>query len=220
MRLCNVFQPLVVLVAFLAACPASAQVYKWVDESGVTNYSSKPPTDRKTAKKLELIVVKAAVDTSNAALPTRRMARAAPADVRGDQQHLLDRISNLEREVQAERQARQYESELQANQYAADLEAQQYAVQAPVSPPPAGYDPCLDNSYDGCYGNSYSYGAYYPWPVVAVVPVYHRPRPFIRAIPANRMRGGFRGTAFNPMRNRGISATATSGRIAGRGHWH
>lgn len=216
MRLCILIQPLIILVAVLAACPASAQVYKWVDESGVTNYSSKPPTNPKAAKNLELIAAKAAVDTSNqAALSTLRTAQAAPADVRGDQQHLLDRINNLERQVQAERQARQYESELQASRYAADLQAQQYAAQATVPQPPETYDPCLDNWYDGCREEAYNYGVYYPWPVVAVVPVHHRPRPF----PVTRMPRVTRGTAFTTMHNRVISAMPTSGRVAGRGHW-
>ena len=90
MRLCILIQPLIILAAVLAACPAAAQVYKWVDESGVTNFSSNPPTDPKAVKKLELIAAKAAVDTSNqAALSTRRMAQAAPADIRGDQQYLF-----------------------------------------------------------------------------------------------------------------------------------
>ena len=32
----------IVLVAILAAAPACAQLYKWVDERGVTNYFNQP----------------------------------------------------------------------------------------------------------------------------------------------------------------------------------
>ena len=34
---------LVPMVLFAAAAPAHAQLYKWVDAKGVTNYSSTPP---------------------------------------------------------------------------------------------------------------------------------------------------------------------------------
>ena len=39
--------------ALLAAClclPAWAQIYKWVDEKGVTQYGQKPPADNKSQK--------------------------------------------------------------------------------------------------------------------------------------------------------------------------
>ncbi len=225
-RLGILIQSLIVVVAVVAGCPASAQIYRWVDDSGITNYSSKPPANPKSAQKLELIMAKAAVDTSSqapsvirAAPSTLRTLQPAPADVTGEQRYLLDRINNLERQVQAERQARQYESELQASQYAADLEAQQYAAQSAAPSPPATYDPCIDSQYDGCNGNAYGYGVYYPWPVVAVVPVYHRPRRLIRTPPVTRMPGVARGNAFTTFHNHVISATPTSGRAAGGGRW-
>ena len=40
-----------VLAAVLAAVPAYAQIYKWVDEHGVTNYSSEPPAGLKGGPK-------------------------------------------------------------------------------------------------------------------------------------------------------------------------
>lgn len=187
MRLCILIQPLII-VAVLAACPASAQVYKWVDESGVTNYTSEPPTNNKAVKKFELLLTKE--DTSSL---------AAPANVRGNQQRLLDRINKLERQVQAERQARQYESELQAQQYAAR-----------GAPPPATYDPCVD-WYEGCNGSAYNYGGYYPWPVVVA---HHRPRPLVRPVPVTRMQGMARGTANSTVDNRVMSA---GGPVASRG---
>lgn len=42
----------ILLAASLAIAPACAELYKWVDARGVTNYSSEPPSDPKSAKKL------------------------------------------------------------------------------------------------------------------------------------------------------------------------
>lgn len=47
--------PRVLLISLLAlALPASAALYKWVDEKGVTHYSESPPPEGTQAKKLEL----------------------------------------------------------------------------------------------------------------------------------------------------------------------
>src|SRR5712691_12818715 len=53
-RLVNVSMPRFIrstalALVFLAAAPAWAQVYKWVDDKGVVNYSSRPPVDRESA---------------------------------------------------------------------------------------------------------------------------------------------------------------------------
>src|SRR6266404_1249976 len=45
-------QLLILLAASLATAPVYAELYKWVDAQGVTNYSSEPPSDPKAAKKL------------------------------------------------------------------------------------------------------------------------------------------------------------------------
>jgi hypothetical protein len=56
-------QLLIVIAASFAAAPACAELYKWVDERGVTNYSSDPPSDPKSAKKLARIENKLSVYT-------------------------------------------------------------------------------------------------------------------------------------------------------------
>jgi hypothetical protein len=56
-------QLLIVLAASLATAPACAELYKWVDERGITNYSSDPPSDPKSAKKLAHIENKLSVYT-------------------------------------------------------------------------------------------------------------------------------------------------------------
>ena len=44
---------LLALVLFAAALPARADLYKWVDDKGVTNYSSAPPGTRSKTKVVE-----------------------------------------------------------------------------------------------------------------------------------------------------------------------
>ena len=39
-------------VALAATAPASAALYKWVDERGVTNYSNEPPSDPQALQKM------------------------------------------------------------------------------------------------------------------------------------------------------------------------
>jgi hypothetical protein len=48
----TVVQPLIFLAAILLAAPARAELYKWVDERGVTNYSNAPPAAAVPANKL------------------------------------------------------------------------------------------------------------------------------------------------------------------------
>ena len=47
----------------LVIAPASAELYKWVDERGVTNYSSEPPPPAATANKLSRVENKISVYT-------------------------------------------------------------------------------------------------------------------------------------------------------------
>jgi hypothetical protein len=42
-----------VLCAVAAAVPASAQVYRWVDDRGVVNYASKPPADGRPTLRID-----------------------------------------------------------------------------------------------------------------------------------------------------------------------
>ena len=48
----TVIQLLVFFAAIAATAPACAELYKWVDERGVTNYSNEPPPATATANKL------------------------------------------------------------------------------------------------------------------------------------------------------------------------
>ena len=125
---------LLVRSAFLGAAalslalpaPAWAHIYKWVDERGVTVYSNVLPD--KSPKNMEVVVEEKPSDRTRAADAMRR------------EQQLLDRISNLERQ-------------LQAPQY------QQY-----VSPPPPSVD---YGGYYQSYYPSYPYPLTYPYVVVS-----------------------------------------------------
>ena len=90
--------PLIAAFALVLAWSSSvpAEVYKWVDDKGVTNYSSAPPTTGK-ARKIDL---QAASVSVYGAPPAQQAARAPDAAMRA-------RIERLENELLAERRARQ-----------------------------------------------------------------------------------------------------------------
>lgn len=133
-----------VLTAALVGTPSWAQVYKWVDESGVTHYSDQAPA--KAAKKVDVVADRLSVYTPDPSL------RRASARVGGDPT-LSERIERLERELRAERDARQS---------AAAAEAQEYM---------AAYEQCLADRRVDCdaYDGYYSRGA-----PVLVVTFQHR----------------------------------------------
>jgi Domain of unknown function (DUF4124) len=88
-----------------AATPAlSAQLYKWVDERGVTNYSNQPPADPDAAKNLGPVEGNLSVYSPDPTLTRAVAARRQESDSRD----LAERVDYLERELAAERLARQY----------------------------------------------------------------------------------------------------------------
>jgi len=56
------------VVLLLVARPLCAETYKWVDEKGVTNYSSSPPANAGLAKKTRLVEERLSVYTPDPAL--------------------------------------------------------------------------------------------------------------------------------------------------------
>ena len=139
----------VLLVAILAPAPACAQLYKWVDERGVTNYSNQLPADPKAAKKLLPVEDRISVYTVDKAL-----TQAVEAFRQKSDQASAERIASLERQLEAERLARQNAGAVQAS-----------------------YDPCLSRGINcnGIYSGDYLYGS----PVV-FVPLRHRPRGIVQ----------------------------------------
>ena len=146
---CTLTRLTVVLVAIFAAAPACAQLYKWVDERGVTNYSNQPPADPKAAKKLRPVEDRISVYT-----PDRALTQAVEAFRQKSNQAAAERIASLERQLEAERLARQQAAAAQAS-----------------------YDPCLSQRIN-CNG---IYSGYYPYgPSFVFVPARHRLRSIVQ----------------------------------------
>ena len=123
----------IVLVTTLAAAPACAQLYRWVDERGVTNYSDQPPADPKAAKKLAPVGDRISIYT-----PDKAFMQAVEAFRQKSTQASAERIASLERELEAERWARQ---------------------RAAAAAAQAAYDSCLSQGINcnGTYSSSYPY---------------------------------------------------------------
>ena len=139
------------LPALLLAVPlaASATIYKWTDEHGVTVYSNRAPS------------AEAKVSNVQVALEDERPAAAAPQPANPND--LQQRIRSLEQQVQS----------LQG-QGGAPYPAQ---VPPPVSyyPPPDYYPPQSNYpaDYSSMYGYGdpygYGYGSYYPYYSTVIV---------------------------------------------------
>jgi Domain of unknown function (DUF4124) len=138
MRLPALTTLLVAALSMLGAVAApAAQLYKWVDERGVTNYSNQPPVNPNAAKNLGPVEGNLSVYSPDPAL-TRAVAAYRQENGNGG---LAQRVATLERELAAERVARQYA--------------------APAMAPPA---PCQSGD---CYGSYYpaaigSGGGFFP----------------------------------------------------------
>ena len=115
--------------ALALALPVSAwaHIYKWVDERGMTVYSNVLP--EKNPKNVEVVIEEKPADRAPAAEAMRR------------EQQLLERVANLERQ-------------LQAQQY------QQYPQYIPPPPPSVDY-----GGYYQSYYPSYPYS--YPYVVLS-----------------------------------------------------
>src|SRR5229473_7124940 len=137
---------LVVILLGASSGPAQAQIYKWVDEAGKTHYSDTAPVGR---KKIDTVADRISVYAPDPALLARAAAPAAPDPA------LSDRVDRLERQLHAERLARQ-QSEL-------------------ASFAQAAYERCLSERRVDC--DSYGGAMPYAGPI-AVVPVRHR-RPIL-----------------------------------------
>jgi len=146
------------ILAF-AAWPAFGQVYKWVDERGVVNYSNEAPPDRKATQLDPKAARVSIIGTDDSA------KRAATGQGSVNERVLAEKIDRLERKLDEERYARSV-SDAQA-QAASDSWYQQCLRDRRVDCDYAGMDP------------SFGY-----WPVVVVKRppardkvMHHRPAP-------------------------------------------
>jgi hypothetical protein len=142
-----------ILMLTVAACaPASAQqLYKWVDERGVTNYSNHPPADPKSAKNVRPVEDRLSVYSPDPGLTQAIEDNQKNFDQR---QRERARIEAMERQAEAERQAREQRA-------AAARQAQE------------AYDRCVAEGRPGCPGPQGIEGFYYP-PVVVLPPRHRR----------------------------------------------
>lgn len=164
--------------AIFLAAPAFAQVYKWVDERGVVNYSSEAPAHR-TSTVLDPKSVRVSTYTSDDA--QKRTVTTLPS---AGESVLSEKIDRLERKLDAERYARQ---SLMGGQIQAGADS--------------WYDQCArDRRVDCDYAGAdpYYYGSYYGPVVVAGRPHAH-PHPNVRknATPPKPVGS----TAFAPARS-------------------
>ena len=129
-----------------AGAPAHAQIYKWVDEAGKTHYSDQAPAG---GRKADTVADRISVYSPDPSLLARAAAAAGP------DRALSDRVDRLERQLHAERLARQQ------NELASFTQA--------------AYERCLSDRRVDCDG----YGGTIPYAgPIAVVPVRHR-RPML-----------------------------------------
>src|SRR5471030_579609 len=131
----------------LAAIPVYAQVYKWVDERGVTNYASQPPADRNARANAATVA-----DRISVYAPEPAVQRAINAIALGKDRILSDRIDSLER------------------QRAAESQSSQYAAAAEARAAEAAYAQCLAERRVDCDSDS----GYYPYGSGGVLTVVRR----------------------------------------------
>jgi len=96
------------IIVLLAPASPWAQVYKWVDDRGVVNYSSQRPADRKST-----LLDPNSVSVSTYA-PDEKLTRTGQTMPSVKEKALEERIAGLERKLDAERHSRQISADAQA----------------------------------------------------------------------------------------------------------
>lgn len=158
----NKILPLIVLImATFSARAIHAEVYKWVDKNGVTNYAAEAPKDAKAAKKVDLVEERLSVYAPDAAVTSASASAQPPAD-----RAAADKIDSLQRQLDAERMARQ-------NAVAAEQKAAQTA-----------HDRCVADRRVDCEAGYQS-----ATPVI-VIGRARRPAPFTPTVPLQGVTAG------------------------------
>ena len=144
---------IIAITALLAAAPVAAQLYKWVDENGVTNYSNQPPVNPKAAKNLRPVEDRLSIYSPDEGLTQAIDDARQNAQQRQNQRA---RIENLENQLEAERRAREQAS------VAAARETR------------LAYEKCVAERRVDCNA---IYAGYPPYdPPVVIIPNHHRRR--------------------------------------------
>lgn len=144
---------IIALTALLATPPVAAQLYKWVDENGVTNYSNQPPANPKAAKNLRPVEDRLSVYSPDEGL-TQAIDDARQKSQQRQSQRA--RIGNLETQLQDERRAREQ------------------ATAAAARETQLAYEKCVADRRVDCNA---IYAGYPPYdPPVVIIPNQHRRR--------------------------------------------
>lgn len=144
--------------AMVGSSGSSAEIYKWVDQKGVTNYSSSPPA---TGKARTLSPEATTVSVYQAPAP-QEAARALDAMMR-------QRVAMLENQLRAERRSQQASYQTDTDRYR--LAYEQCLMERRVD---------CDTGRDGMHATPYFYAA------AAPVFVVGRPFPFTPITPFTR----------------------------------
>ncbi len=134
------FRLSIVLLAMLAGSSGYAQVYKWVDERGVTNYAGEPPADPKVKAKTKVVE-----DTMSVYTPPTSVTEAVATSRARRNDPLAEKVDNLERQLDAERRARQHAATAAAEAQAATAESARNVIGGTWYPPGAFVVPRVRN---------------------------------------------------------------------------
>lgn len=133
------------IAALLAALPATAEMYKWVDDNGVVTYSNTHPPGKQSKK------VEAVPDRVSVYSPDAELSKAMSPEGKRDA-----KVYRLEKQLEAERRARSTTA--------------QASRPAPSERQLAAYERCIADRGVDCEairnGQSAAYGAGYPHIVV------------------------------------------------------
>jgi hypothetical protein len=95
-RILKVVLPFAVGSALLVPVPASAHIYKWLDEKGTTVFSNTLPTEKAKATQVEVVIEED--DAAKQATPQQLYQ----AEVLRREQQMAERITYLESQLQAQ----------------------------------------------------------------------------------------------------------------------
>lgn len=170
---------LIGIMLAMATGYAHAEVYKWVDKNGVTNYAAEAPKEVRATKKVDVVEERLSVYAPDAAVTGASATASSQAE-----RAVADKIDSLQRQLDAERLARQ-------NAVAAEQKAAQ-----------AAHDRCVAERRVDCEAG------YQPATPVIVIGRSRRPAPFTPTVP---LQGITAGNVTNAIAGAGASVNRTPG---------
>ena len=133
---------LLFVAALVAATAAYGQVYKWIDDKGVVNYSSTPPDNRKSQQ----------LDEDKGRVSTVPGYDISKADAARREQALKDRVARLEQDASRNRQTAAAQDAWSAEAYRQWRERCIADRRTDCDNPAGYYDPGYYTPYGPYYG--------------------------------------------------------------------